>query len=105
VERDSTAGPVSVEYAQRWEGFLPDLVRGVEEHGWMVNRDLNSGDPIGVGFGPAAAREGVRVTAKTAYLDGAPGNLRVRAGVQIARVLFEGKRVVGVESVDGEKSE
>ncbi|KAF2830662.1 oxidoreductase [Ophiobolus disseminans] len=102
VERE-THGPVHVQYAPRWESFVLDLLRGIEEYGWEVNRDLNSGDPVGVGLGPATAREGVKVTARTAYLDGGLGNLHVRTGGQVARVVFEGKRAVGLESVDGEQ--
>lgn len=98
------AGPVHVEYAYRWENFLPDLLRGVEEHGWTINRDLNDGDPIGVGLAPASSRRGVRVTARSAYLSNVPHNLTIRAGVKVGRVLFEGKRAVGVESVEGETS-
>jgi choline dehydrogenase-like flavoprotein len=97
------SGPVSVEFSQQWEGFMPALIESVEEHGFEINRDLNSGDPIGVGFCPSTSRDGVRVTAKTAYLNTIPKNLEIRTGFRAARLLFEGKRVVGVEGVEGEK--
>ncbi|KAF2036546.1 glucose-methanol-choline oxidoreductase [Setomelanomma holmii] len=102
-EAHGQEGLVSVEFAQRCEEHLPDLMSGIEEFGWKINRDVNSGDPIGVGFTPATAREGARVTAMTAYLGDVPANLKIRTGVQVARVLFDGKKAVGVESVDGEK--
>jgi choline dehydrogenase-like flavoprotein len=101
----SDKGPVSVEYAVRWEDFMPGVMRGVEEFGFKLNRDLNDGDPIGVGFSPASAREGVRVTARTAYLCGGVGNREVREALQVKRVVFDGKRAVGVESMSGERSE
>lgn len=99
-----TGGPVNVEYAQKLEKHIPGLLRGVEEFGWKLSKDLNSGDPIGVGLCPATAKGGVRVTAQSAYLARAEGNLEVRTGWPVARVLFKDGRAVGVESVDGKKS-
>ncbi|KAH7093305.1 hypothetical protein FB567DRAFT_487608 [Paraphoma chrysanthemicola] len=100
-------GPVDVEYAARWENWIPDLLDGIEQAGaglgWAWNRDLNDGDPIGVGFGPATAKDGIRVTARTAYLSERPENLKVVEGVSVARVVWEGKKAIGVESVGGEK--
>lgn len=82
-------------------------MKGAEEFGWKINPDLNSGDPIGVGLGPATAKEGRRVTAKTAYLDrlSGDGKVEIRTGWKVARVLVEGGRAVGVESIDGERGE
>lgn len=97
-------GPVHVEFPRQWEDFLPGVMKGAEELGWKVNRDINSGDPIGVGICPSSSKRGVRVTARSAYLSRLPDNLTVRAGVQVKRVVFEGKRAVGVESVDGVES-
>jgi choline dehydrogenase-like flavoprotein len=98
-------GPVHVEFQQQWEDFMPNLMKGIEENRWPLNGDLNSGNPIGVGLCPSSSNRGVRVTAKSAYLSRVRENLKIRAGVQIARVVFEGMRAVGVESVEGEKSE
>lgn len=99
-----TEGPVNVEYAQKLENHMPGLLWGAEEFGWKVNKDLNSGDPIGLGLCPATAKGGSRVTAKSAYLTVAKGNLEVKAGWHVARVLVEDGKAVGVESVDGKRS-
>ncbi|KAH7397020.1 putative glucose dehydrogenase [Phaeosphaeria sp. MPI-PUGE-AT-0046c] len=77
------SGPVHVEYAEKWENHIEPLLRGAEEFGWKVNRDLNSGDPIGVGLGPATARAGRRVTAQGAYLGDLGGNVEIRTGVAV----------------------
>jgi choline dehydrogenase-like flavoprotein len=105
IEREvlSEKGSVAVEYATRLEDFMPDLMKGVEEHGFEINKDVNDGDPTGVGFAPGTSRNGVRVTARMAYLKDVPGNLTIQSGIQVAKVLFEGKRAVGVESINGLK--
>lgn len=95
-------GPVNVDFARELEKHMPVLLRGVEEFGWKVNKDINSGDPIGVGLCPATATGGVRVTARSAYLKVARENLTIKTGWQVARVLIENEKAVGVESVDGE---
>lgn len=103
--RHGTEGPVDVEYAAKWEKHIEPLLHGAEEFGWKINPDVNSGDPTGVGLGPSTARDGVRVTARTAYLDGLAWNenVEIRMGWQVARVVVEEGRAVGVEGLHGEK--
>jgi len=104
IEREipGEKGLVSVEYARHVDDYLLGLMKGVVEHGFGINRDLNSGDPIGVGFAPATSKDGVRVTART-YLQDVPANLTISSGVQVARLLFDGKKAVGVLGIDGQK--
>lgn len=99
------SGPVNVEWSQHWESHILTLMEGAEEHGFQINKDLSSGNPIGVGVCPSTSRQGVRVTAKTAFLSSVPENLELATGIQVARVLFEEAKAVGVESVDGKKCE
>jgi choline dehydrogenase-like flavoprotein len=47
--------------------------------------------------------KGLRTTAATAYLTDAPSNLSIKTGSIVARVLFDGKKAVGVELTDGTK--
>jgi 5-(hydroxymethyl)furfural/furfural oxidase len=56
------------------------------------------------GFLTAAltVRSGRRWSAAEAYLDGAAPQLEVRARTEVARVLLEGRRAVGVELADGQ---
>ncbi|MDE2121077.1 MAG: GMC family oxidoreductase N-terminal domain-containing protein, partial [Betaproteobacteria bacterium] len=58
-------------------------------------------DPQGCGLYQVTQRDGQRWSAANAFLDPVRhrGNLQVRTGCQVARVLFEGRRAVGVELV------
>jgi len=65
--------------------------------------DLNATPRAGVGAVPTNAAGGRRVSAATAYLDGARArpNLCVRAGSRVGRVLVDGGRAAGVEVTGG----
>ncbi len=65
------------------------------------NRDFNGPDQEGVGWYQVNIREGRRCSAAVAYLHPAMkrDNLRVETHALASRVLFEGKRAVGVEFV------
>ncbi|MDO9707215.1 GMC family oxidoreductase [Paracraurococcus lichenis] len=61
--------------------------------------DYNSGTQAGVGYFQRAIRKGRRVSAAVAFLKPAlsRGNLEVRTNARASRILFEGKRAVGVQ--------
>ncbi|MXO58964.1 hypothetical protein GRI89_05360 [Altererythrobacter salegens] len=68
--------------------------------GFPLSEDLGGADPVGFARGEMTAdKRGRRVSAATAYIRPALGrqNLDVRSGVLVRRVVFEGKRAVGVE--------
>ncbi|WP_305096873.1 GMC family oxidoreductase [Croceibacterium aestuarii] len=68
--------------------------------GYPLSDDLGGADPVGFARGEMTADgRGRRVSAATAYIRPALGrqNLDVRSGVLVRRVVFEGKRAVGVE--------
>ena len=68
--------------------------------GFPVSEDLAGAQPEGFARGEMTAdRRGRRVSAASAYIKPALGrqNLDVRSGVLVRRVVFEGKRAVGVE--------
>lgn len=56
-----------------------------------------------MGMGSVCIAQGRRVTSATAYLTSPPPNLTVLPDATVARVLFETKRAVGVETVDGRR--
>jgi choline dehydrogenase len=64
-------------------------------------RDYNSGDQAGVGYYQRTIRNGRRVSAAVAFLRPAMrrANLEVRTNARASRILFEGKRAVGVRYV------
>ena len=68
-----------------------------------LNPDVNSDQCIGFGVPPGTIHDGLRVTAASAYLAQRPDNLKVLTNANVTRVLFEGKKAIGVELSKGEK--
>ncbi|HYF07786.1 MAG TPA: GMC family oxidoreductase N-terminal domain-containing protein [Acetobacteraceae bacterium] len=63
------------------------------------NPDYNSGDQAGVGYFQRAIRNGFRVSAARAFLRPAlaRGTLDVRTNARASRILFAGRRAIGVQ--------
>jgi choline dehydrogenase len=98
-------GPIPVRRLQRDE-MLPHAQAFYEAclaEGFPECPDQN--DPASTGIGPAPLnnRDGVRISTALAYLDQARHrlNLTIRANVTVRRILFAGKRAVGVEVESG----
>ena len=98
-------GPVPVRRYPRSE-WLPHAVafeQACVAEGYPVHEDQN--DPDSTGVSPRARNtiDGVRMSNSLNYLDIARHrlNLTIRGGVTAHRVLFEGKRAVGVEAESG----
>ena len=74
-------------------------LRGCEELGFEVSRDLNGAAGECVGVYQVTTRNGVRVSAATAYLAPARrrSNLHVVTGAHATRVVFDGICATGVE--------
>ncbi|MBR8829494.1 MAG: choline dehydrogenase [Gomphosphaeria aponina SAG 52.96 = DSM 107014] len=70
--------------------------------------DFNCAEPEGVGLYQVTIKNGNRHSAATAYLKPVinRANLTIRTGALVTRLLFNGKRVIGVEYIrDGVKQE
>lgn len=71
--------------------------------GFATTEDSNGLAPAGLGIAPSNNIDGLRMSAAITHL--APMrhrlNLTVRGGVHVRRVLFEGRRAVGVEAMSG----
>ncbi|MDE2080526.1 MAG: GMC family oxidoreductase N-terminal domain-containing protein [Burkholderiales bacterium] len=82
----------------RWE-VLDAFAAAAGEAGLPASDDFNRGDNEGVGYFEVNQRRGVRWNASKAFLRPAARrpNLEVRTGTQTLRVLFEGRRALGVE--------
>ena len=67
--------------------------------GYNLNPDYNGADQEGVGFFQITTRGGLRCSAATGYLHPARRrpNLRIETGALATRLIFEGRRCVGVE--------
>jgi choline dehydrogenase len=75
------------------------FIRGCDDLGIPANDDFNGARQEGAGYLHLTTRNGRRCSAATAYLKPARGrsNLTVRTGAHVSRILFEGKRAVGVQ--------
>ena len=100
-------GPVPVLRYKR-EEWLPHAVafeQACLAAGFPEDPDQNHPESIGVSPRARNTVDGVRISMALAYLDPARHrlNLTIKANVMVNRVLFEGKRAVGVEvESDGE---
>ena len=100
-----TDGPMPVR--RRQTGDWPDIQKAFRsaclKSGFRVVEDTNGPDPAGVGVSPSNNIDGLRISAAISHL--APMrhclNLTVRGGVLVRKVLFEGKKAVGVEVESG----
>jgi choline dehydrogenase len=95
-----TDGPVQVRPIDSPHLLHEQMMATAVSAGFPVSDDLAGSQPEGFARGEQTVdRRGRRVSAATAYLKPAAGrrNLEVRAGAQVQRLVFEGKRCVGVE--------
>ena len=93
-------GPIKIGVPTVWEDCLIDQLEAFNKSGLPLNLDHNSGDPIGLSVVANTAYRGVRSTAADALAD-APSNLHIVTDSEVARVIFDGTRAIGVETVNG----
>jgi choline dehydrogenase-like flavoprotein len=100
-EQHGVDGPLSVSLPVVWERGLVEALDAANAAGFEINRDTNSGNPIGIGIVASTAKNGIRATSAS-YLLEPPKNLTIIANTLVTKILFEGKRAVGVSA--GEKT-
>ena len=78
-------------------------IEALRQSGFADVADHNDGHAVGIGPMPMSVQDGRRVTTYGAYLppEHWPSNLSIRAGSEVASVLLDGTRAVGVRLVDG----
>jgi choline dehydrogenase len=95
-----TGGPVAVRPIDSPHLLHAEMMTTARNAGFDTSEDLAGAQPEGFARGEQTIdRRGRRVSAATAYLKPAMGrrNLDVRSGVHVHRLVFEGRRCVGVE--------
>lgn len=105
-ELRGSGGPLHVSLPYRPNPVDEAIIQSGEEVGLPRKADLNRLDQLGVGYYPITTYKGRRWSAANAFLEPARSrpNLTVQTGVLVDRVLFEGKRAVGVACrVGGER--
>jgi choline dehydrogenase len=91
-------GPLNVSDVTTTHPVSDAVVDACEQAGIPRRADLNGGDQEGVSYYQLTVKNGQRCSAAVAYLHPAMGrqNLRVETNALASKVLFEGKRAVGV---------
>jgi choline dehydrogenase len=91
-------GPVWCSPIGRKHALIEAVIAGCAELGIARNDDFNGATQEGAGYYQLTTRRGWRCSAATAYLNPARrrSNLSVATGTRVTRVVFEGRRAVGV---------
>ncbi|OYX47812.1 MAG: hypothetical protein B7Y87_00795 [Sphingomonadales bacterium 32-64-22] len=98
-------GPVTIRPIDSPHVLHEVMMETAENAGFTTTEDLGGAKPEGFARGEQSVdARGRRVSGASAYIKPALGrqNLDVRTGMQVRRVVFEGKRAVGVEVQAGE---
>ena len=93
-------GPLSVSKLQTDNPFQGYYLEAAKQAGYPINEDFNGPTQEGLGIYQVTQENGERWSAFRGYLQPHMGkriNLRVETGAMTQRILFEGKRAVGVE--------
>jgi choline dehydrogenase-like flavoprotein len=98
-EYHGTGGPLNVMDLRSPNRYGPNFVQAAQQAGLSLNRDFNGASQEGAGPYQVTHRNGERCSAAKAYLSPhlQRPNLRVITGAHTTRLLFEGRRAVGVE--------
>jgi len=88
----------------KWD-VLDAVTRAATEMGVPPTQDFNTGDNEGVGYFHVNQKRGLRMSVATAFLKPVLNrpNLRLETGVLVEKIVFEGKRAVGVQFRRGGK--
>lgn len=92
-------GPLTVSDLRHVNPLSRAFVEAGVQAGFPANPDFNGATQEGVGLYQVTQREGRRFSAARAFLlpAMARANLTIRTGAQVHRVLFEGRRAIGVD--------
>ncbi|MET1078792.1 MAG: GMC oxidoreductase [Pseudomonas sp.] len=102
------AGPLPVQQLSRTDvtPMQRAFIDATVANGYKVVADFDGADVNGVGPYPMNIVDGVRVNTGMAYLSDdvrARSNLQIRADSLVDKVLFEGKRAIGVQLANGDQ--
>ncbi len=94
-----TDGPLYATSIRSNHELVDAFIAAAESSGIQRIRDFNTGDQQGVGYYQLTTHKGWRCSAASAYLKPVRkrDNLRVITNAHASRIIFEGKRAVGVQ--------
>src|SRR3982751_6637473 len=99
-------GPLAVNRMRTENPVQKIFLQAAEEGQFRIRDDFNAEDHEGLGIYQVTQKNGERWSAARAYIHphiGSRANLRGETGAQAARILFEGKRAVGIEYRQGKE--
>jgi choline dehydrogenase-like flavoprotein len=96
-------GVVKVSLPDVLEEGLQPTMEALIKAGEKVNLDPNSGDPVGISIFPSSYSKDGRTTSASAHLVDAPENLVIWTDAAVHKLVFEGTKVVGIETADGRR--
>jgi choline dehydrogenase len=93
-------GPYGVSIIAEQDEVTQAILESAQRVGWRRTEDTNADDDERIGFTPSSIKNGVRVSAASAFLRPAlkRSNLTYLRHTEVAQLLFQGKRVVGVRT-------
>ncbi len=95
-------GPLPVNKLRSDNPIQAVYLDAARQAGFKINEDFNAEEQEGVGIYQVTQKDGERWSAARAYITpflGKRDNLRIELSANIQRILFEGKRAVGVEFI------
>ena len=97
------SGPLATRYGRIDNPLYTAFVEAARQAGYPATGDINGEQQEGFGRMDMTVKNGVRWSAANAYLKPAMKrpNLQVRTHALVTRILFEGKRAVGVRYLQG----
>ncbi len=103
-EYHGKGGPLAVNKLRSDNPVQQTFLQAAEEAQFRLREDFNADEHEGLGVYQVTQKNGERWSAARAYIHphmGSRANLRVEIQAQATRILFEGKRAVGVEYRQG----
>jgi choline dehydrogenase len=99
-------GPLSVADLRHVNPLSRAFIEAGTQLGQPRNDDFNGATQAGFGLYQVTQKDGARCSSAAAYVRPvlARPNLTVRTGVHVTRVVFEGRRAIGVDYIDGGQS-
>ena len=101
-----SGGPLNVAKARHMNPLMDAFVEAAQQAGYHRTADFNGAQQEGVGYYDVMQKDGQRCSNAKGFLTPALGrpNLKVITDAHAAKVLFEGKRAVGVRYLRGGKT-
>ena len=96
-------GPLKTERSSNFGTLEQAFIEAAVAAGHKSLDDFNGAERTGIARTDSTVYRGVRQSSSIAYLDRPPPNLTVLTHRRIARLILEGHRAAGIETVNGER--